>query len=88
MTKRRLTEREQAYDQKRSELIARCKPEYIADAPFLFANRIQTASMPSRVELLKMVMDIRGASGRNVCRLRTNRAISSQGPIPSPNDCE
>jgi len=61
MTKRRLTEQEQAYNQKRSELIARCKPEYIADAPFLFANRIQTASMLSRVELFRMVMDIPGA---------------------------
>ena len=61
MTKRRLTEQEQAYHHKRSELIARCKPEYIADAPFLFANRIQTASMLSRVELFKMAMDIPGA---------------------------
>ena len=61
MTKRRLTEQEQTYNKKRAELIARCKPEYIADAPFLFANRIQTASMLSRVELFKMVMDIPGA---------------------------
>src|ERR1700716_1718957 len=61
MAKRRVPEQEQGYDQKRSELIARCKPEYIADAPFLFANRIQTASMLSRVELFKMVMDIPGA---------------------------
>src|SRR5438270_13094292 len=61
MTKRRLTEQEQAYNRKRSELIARCKPEYAADAPFLFANRIQTASTLSRVELFKMVMDIPGA---------------------------
>jgi hypothetical protein len=61
MTKRRLTEQEQTYNEKRAELIARCKPEYIADAPFLFANRIQTASMLSRVELFKMVMDVPGA---------------------------
>ncbi|MBR1120196.1 class I SAM-dependent methyltransferase [Bradyrhizobium lablabi] len=61
MTKRRLTEQEQSYNRRRSELIARCRPEYIADAPFLFANRIQTASMLSRVELFKMAMDIPGA---------------------------
>src|ERR1700722_9865742 len=61
MTKRRLTEQEQKYYEGRSSLVGACTAEYIADAPFLFANRIQTASMLSRVELFKMVMDIPGA---------------------------
>jgi hypothetical protein len=61
MTKRRLTEQEQAYHQMRSDLITCCRPEYIADAPFLFADRIQITSMLSRIELFKMVMDIPGA---------------------------
>ena len=53
MTKRRLTEQEQKYYDERASLIASCPPEYIADAPFLFANRIQVTSMLSRVEALQ-----------------------------------
>ena len=61
MTKRRLTEQEREYYEGRSSLIGACTAEYIADAPFLFATRIQVTSMLSRVELFKMVMDIPGA---------------------------
>jgi hypothetical protein len=61
MTKRRLTEQEQQYYEQRNRLIASCPPEYIADAPFLFANRIQVTAMLSRVELFKMAMGIPGA---------------------------
>jgi hypothetical protein len=61
MTKRRLTEQERAYFQNRLDLISRCRPEYIANAPFLFANRLQIASMLSCIELFKMVIDIPGA---------------------------
>src|ERR1700733_152920 len=61
MTGRRRTPQEQQYYEERSKLIAECSSEYIADAPFLFANRIQITSMLSRIELFKMVMDIPGA---------------------------
>ncbi|MCY7332472.1 MAG: TylF/MycF family methyltransferase [Pseudanabaena sp. CAN_BIN31] len=61
MTKRRLTEQEKAYNEQRHHLISSCSAEYLADAPFLFANRIQITQMLSRVELFKMVLDIPGA---------------------------
>src|SRR5262245_23659085 len=61
MTKRRITDQEERYYTERSRLISECSSEYIADAPFLFATRIQITSMLSRIELFKMVMDIPGA---------------------------
>jgi hypothetical protein len=61
MTGRRRTVQEQQYYEQRSKLISECSPEYIADAPFVFANRIQITSMLSRIELFKMVMDVPGA---------------------------
>jgi hypothetical protein len=61
MTGRRLTEQEARYYEERSRLISSCTPAYVADAPFLFATRVQVTSMLSRVELFKMVMDIPGA---------------------------
>jgi hypothetical protein len=61
MTKRRLTEQEREYHARRDELIASCTSAYIADAPMLFATRIQITSMLSRIELFKMIMDIPGA---------------------------
>jgi len=61
MTDRRLTEQEVQYKNERQKIITACTPEYIADAPFLFTTRIQTASMLSRVELFKMILDIPGA---------------------------
>jgi hypothetical protein len=61
MTKRRITEQEQRYYEERSKLIASCPSDYIADAPFLFATRIQVTAMLSRIELFKMVMNIPGA---------------------------
>lgn len=59
--KRRLTEQEKIYYQKRREIIDSCSPEYIAEAPFLFTDRIQVTQMLSRVELFKMVSDVPGA---------------------------
>lgn len=41
MTKKRLTEQEKKYNDEKEKLIRSCNPEYIADAPFLFMNRIQ-----------------------------------------------
>ena len=61
VTKRRITEQEQRYYDEREKLIASCSPVYIADAPFLFTNRVQMTSMLSRVELFKMIMDVPGA---------------------------
>ena len=61
MTKRRITDQEERYYTERSRLISECSPEYIADAPFLFATRIQITSMLSRIELFKMVLEIPGA---------------------------
>jgi hypothetical protein len=61
MTKRRLTKQEQEYHARRDELIASCTSAYLADAPMLFATRIQVTSMLSRIELFKMIMDIPGA---------------------------
>lgn len=61
MNKRRLTEQEKAYYQARKDLVSSCTSEYVADAPFLFTDRIQVTQMLSRVELFKMVMNIPGA---------------------------
>jgi hypothetical protein len=61
MTQRRLTDQEREYHARRNALISSCTPGYIADAPFLFATRIQITSMLSRIELFKMIMDIPGA---------------------------
>ena len=60
MTKRRLTEQEKKYNDAKDKLISSCSPEYIADAPFLFMNRIQTIQTVSRIELFRKVMDIPG----------------------------
>ncbi len=61
MTKRRITDQEKQYYETREALIANCPPQYLADAPFLFATRIQITSMLSRIDLFRMVMDIPGA---------------------------
>jgi hypothetical protein len=61
MTKRRLTEQEQRYYEERATLIASCTPEYLAEAPFLLATRVQATSMLSRIELFKMILNIPGA---------------------------
>jgi hypothetical protein len=61
MTRRRQTDHEREYHAQRSALIATCSSAYVADAPFLFATRIQVTSMLSRIELFKMIMDIPGA---------------------------
>jgi hypothetical protein len=61
MTKRRLTEQEELYYHERARLIASCPPDYVADAPFLFATRIQATAMLTRIELFKMAATIPGA---------------------------
>jgi hypothetical protein len=61
MTKRRITEQEDAYYRERARLLASCTADYIADAPFLFATRIQSTAMLSRIELFRMAMTIPGA---------------------------
>ncbi len=61
MTKRRLTAAEVEYNEKRASVLSRVDAQYVADAPFLFANRIAVTAALSRIELFKMVQDIPGA---------------------------
>ncbi|MCI0912629.1 TylF/MycF/NovP-related O-methyltransferase [Pseudomonas putida] len=61
MTKRRLTAAEVEYNEKRASVLSRVDAQYVADAPFVFANRITVTAALSRIELFKMVQDIPGA---------------------------
>lgn len=61
MTKRRLTGAEEEYNEKRASVLKRVDSQYVADAPFVFANRIAVTAALSRIELFKMVQDIPGA---------------------------
>ena len=61
MTKRRQTPQEQAFDQTRRDVLSRVSSEYVADAPFVFADRIMTTGALVRMELFKKVMNIPGA---------------------------
>jgi len=61
MTKRRLTDAEIQYNEKRAGVLDRVDSKYVADAPFVFANRITVTAALSRIELFKMVQDIPGA---------------------------
>ncbi|MBI5201740.1 MAG: class I SAM-dependent methyltransferase [Elusimicrobia bacterium] len=61
MTGRRRTPQEEQYYADRTKMLSECGSEYLADAPFLFANRITTASVLSRIDLFRMVMDVPGA---------------------------
>ncbi|MDD1968917.1 TylF/MycF/NovP-related O-methyltransferase [Pseudomonas sp. NPDC090203] len=61
MTKRRLTGPEAEYAEKRANLLKRVDSQYVADAPFVFANRIAVTAALSRIELFKMVQDVPGA---------------------------
>jgi hypothetical protein len=61
MTKRRVTGPEAEYNEKRANLLKRVDSQYVADAPFVFANRIAVTAALSRIELFKMVQDIPGA---------------------------
>lgn len=61
MTKRRLTGAEEEYNEKRANVLSRVDSQYVADAPFVFANRIAVTAALSRIELFKMVQDIPGA---------------------------
>ncbi|MFK3906533.1 TylF/MycF/NovP-related O-methyltransferase [Pseudomonas monteilii] len=61
MTKRRLTAAEVEYNEKRATVLKKVDAQYIADAPFVFANRITVTAALSRMELFKMVQDVPGA---------------------------
>jgi len=61
MTKRRQTGSEAEYNEKRADVLKRVDSQYVADAPFVFANRIAVTAALSRIELFKMVQDIPGA---------------------------
>lgn len=61
MTKRRLTAAEVEYNEKRATVLSKVDAQYVADAPFVFANRITVTAALSRMELFKMVQDVPGA---------------------------
>jgi hypothetical protein len=61
MTERRLTGPEAEYNERRAKLLERVDSKYVADAPFVFANRIAVTAALSRIELFRMVQDIPGA---------------------------
>jgi hypothetical protein len=61
MTKRRLTAAEIEYNAIRAQVLNRVTSAYVADAPFVFANRISVTAALSRIELFKMVHNIPGA---------------------------
>jgi hypothetical protein len=61
MTDRRLTGPEAEYKERRAKLLERVDSQYVADAPFVFANRIAVTAALSRIELFKMVQDVPGA---------------------------
>lgn len=61
MTKRRLTAAEVEYNDKRASVLSKVDAQYVADAPFVFANRITVTAALSRMELFKMVQDVPGA---------------------------
>ena len=61
MTKRRQTAQEQEFDQTRRKVLGSVSAEYVADAPFVFADRIMTTGALIRIELFKKVLEIPGA---------------------------
>lgn len=61
MTKRRLTEAEKAFAAKRSDVLSRVDSNYVAGAPFVFADRVTVTAALSRIELFKKVQDVPGA---------------------------
>ena len=61
MTKRRLTAAEVEYNEKRATVLSKVDAQYVADAPFVIANRITVTAALSRMELFKMVQDVPGA---------------------------
>jgi hypothetical protein len=61
MTQRRLTEAEQAFSAKRTEVLSKVDAKYVASAPFVFADRVTVTTALSRMELFKKVLDIPGA---------------------------
>jgi hypothetical protein len=61
MTKRRITPAEQEYYARRKEVLADVDSAYVADAPFVFANRITVTAALSRIDLFRMVQDVPGA---------------------------
>lgn len=61
MTRRRLTEAEQAFLAARSDILGRVDASYVASAPFLFADRVTVTTALSRIELFKKVLDVPGA---------------------------
>lgn len=61
MTKRNLTETEIEFNARRQDLISNVPSQYVADAPFVFATRVQTTAMLSRIRLFELIREMPGA---------------------------
>ncbi len=61
MTKRRLTTSEIEFNKKREKVLKRATQNYIADAPFVFSNRVTVTAALSRIELFKKISEVPGA---------------------------
>lgn len=61
MTKRNLTKAECEFNEKRRELISQVSAEFVADAPFVFLDRITTTAMLSRIKLFELVREMPGS---------------------------
>ena len=61
VTKRNLTEIEVEFNKQREALVAKVPSQYVADAPFVFATRVQTTAMLSRIRLFELIREMPGA---------------------------
>lgn len=61
VTNRNLTEAEIEFNEKRRALMSQVNTEFVADAPFVFLNRITTTAMLSRIKLFELVREMPGS---------------------------
>jgi hypothetical protein len=61
LTKRNLTPEEKLYHERRTALLQQVTAQEVAEAPFLFATRIQVTQVLSRLRLFEMVRDTPGS---------------------------
>src|SRR5262249_42715109 len=87
MTNRRLSEQERSirktrkeYQEERRKIISLCSPEYMADAHFLFASRIQTTSMLSRIDLFRPCTHKSREAQATFCRRHHQTANGNEKP--------
>lgn len=61
MTKRNQTAEERRFHEIRTDVLGKVPASYVADAPFVFADRVSLTGSLVRIELFKKVLDIPGA---------------------------